>query len=116
MTLGEKIRSLRVVRKWSQDDLGEKLGIDGRHISRYENDHVKPRQRVLQKMAELFETPLEQLLATNPPGTASITVQDPELRGYIEQIETLDAEDRLVVKRILKMMVTNKRVQSLMAG
>ncbi len=42
MPFGDKLRKLRKDRNWSQDTLGQKLGIHGRHIGKYENGQVMP--------------------------------------------------------------------------
>ncbi|MHC9542894.1 MAG: helix-turn-helix domain-containing protein, partial [Vulcanimicrobiota bacterium] len=60
MTIGEKIRKLRRERNLTQDQLAEMLGIHGRHLCRYENDHNRPKQRVLKKLAEIFDVPIEE--------------------------------------------------------
>lgn len=113
MTLGEKIRSLRLKKKLSQDEFGDKLGMNGRNVSRYENNHVRPRLKMLQKMAKVLDVPLEDLQSARPAGILS---NDPELQDYISQIDDMEPEDKLVVKRFLKAIVTNKRLQTLLAG
>jgi transcriptional regulator with XRE-family HTH domain len=112
MNLGETIRSLRLKKKLSQDELGDMLGINGRNVSRYENNHVRPRAKMLQTMAQALGVPLEELQAIH----TGMVNDDPELQDYVSQIPLLDPEDRLVVKRFLKAIVTNKRLQSLLAG
>jgi len=113
MTLGEKIRTLRLKKKLSQDEFGAMLGINGRNVSRYEHNHVQPRPKMLHKMAQALDVPLEDLQNARPAGIVST---DPELQDYISQIDQLDPEDKLVVKRFLKAIVTNKRLQTLLAG
>ena len=113
MTLGETIRTLRLKKKLSQDEFGEMLGINGRNVSRYEHNHVHPRQKMLQKMSKVLDVPLEELQNARP---ASVVSSDPELQDYISQIDHLEPEDKLVVKRFLKAIVTNKRLQQLLAG
>ena len=113
MSLGEMIRDLRLKRKMSQDEFGERLGINGRNVSRYENNRVRPRVKMLEKMAQVLGVPAQEfqdLLAPEP------LEDDPELREYIAQIPSLDPEDRLVVKRFLRAIVTNKRLLKVLAS
>ncbi|MBU4357619.1 MAG: helix-turn-helix domain-containing protein [Proteobacteria bacterium] len=42
MSLGSKIKQLRQEKSWSPDELAFHAQIDGRQISRYENDKVTP--------------------------------------------------------------------------
>ena len=43
MTLGQKIAALRKKRGWTQDYLAEKVNVNGRHVSRWENGRMHPR-------------------------------------------------------------------------
>jgi transcriptional regulator with XRE-family HTH domain len=113
MSFGETIRNLRMKKKLSQDELGELLGINGRNVSRYEHNHVRPRAKMLQKMASVLGVPLEEL---QPPRPAGVVTEDPELQDYISQIDSLEPEDKLVVKRFLKAIVTSNKLQKLLAG
>jgi transcriptional regulator with XRE-family HTH domain len=112
MNLGETIRNLRIQKKLSQDELGAALGINGRNVSRYENNHVRPRPKMLIKMATALGVSVEELRRADMP----VDIDDPELQDYISQIPSLEPEDRLVVKRFLKAIVTSKRLQKLLAG
>jgi transcriptional regulator with XRE-family HTH domain len=62
MTLSEKILHLRKQNKWSQDYLGEQIGVYGRRISLYENGKSIPSTETLQKIAEVFEVSIDYLL------------------------------------------------------
>lgn len=61
MKLGEKIRSLRKEKGWSQVELGEKLGLPGQHISRYETGKIRPRPSILETIAKTFGIPVDAL-------------------------------------------------------
>ncbi len=50
-TFGEKLKFIRKKRGWSQDELSKKANIDGRQISRYENDKVVPSIEILKKLS-----------------------------------------------------------------
>ncbi len=113
MSLGETIRDLRLKKKLSQDDFGEMLGINGRNVSRYENNRVRPRPKMMERMAQILEVSTEELKFAYTPGVVN---DDPELQDYIAQIPSLEPEDRLVVKRFLRAIVTNKRLQKVLAG
>ncbi|MBW3084964.1 hypothetical protein KEM60_01155 [Austwickia sp. TVS 96-490-7B] len=39
---GDRLKTLRTERGWSQADLAEKIGSDARQVSRYENGRVTP--------------------------------------------------------------------------
>ena len=47
VSLGEKLKQLRKEKGWSQDELAFHAQIDGRQVSRYENDRVMPSVEVI---------------------------------------------------------------------
>lgn len=63
MTFGEKIKSLRLERQWTQPDLAERLAIEQSWLSKIENDKCVPSSDLLDGFANLFDMPLAELLA-----------------------------------------------------
>lgn len=114
MTIGEKIKTLRKERGWSQGDLAEKLGVKPQNISRYEKGHVQPRESTLAIFAEVFDLPLAEF--TNLAATLDVPDLDPELAEYVRAIPTLDKKDQEAVKCVLKALVTAKKAQNLFAS
>ena len=112
MTTGQQIRKLRVARGLTQSQLGDRIGIDGRNITRYESDRVRPRKDMLQKLAEALEVSVEQLAARSP-NMASTLLEDPELLEQFQQIQLLNEEDRFVLKKIINAVIIKSRVHSL---
>lgn len=113
VTIGEKIRSLRKARGWSQGELAEKLGVKPQNISRYEKGHVQPRESTLAVFAEVFELPLSEL--TNVAAPMEVQNIDPELAEYVRAIPSLDPKEQEAVKCVLKALVTAKKAQKLFA-
>ncbi|MBL0386291.1 tetratricopeptide repeat protein [Tumebacillus sp. ITR2] len=62
MSLGQKIRELRVAKGLTQSDLGSGL-VTPSMISQIESDKANPSYKVLEAIAEKLETPLEHFLA-----------------------------------------------------
>lgn len=54
MNIGEKIRSLRVEKKLSMRELGEKVGVSHAHISKLESGANSPSVDLLEKLATFF--------------------------------------------------------------
>ena len=59
--LGLNIRAKRIERKWTQPQLGEKVGVDRKTISAFETAERLPRADVLLLMAESFECSIDEL-------------------------------------------------------
>ena len=62
MTLGEKIRTLRMKKCWNQTQLGSKINVTKASISGYENNTRNPDKETLVKLAHLFEVSTDYLL------------------------------------------------------
>lgn len=114
MTVGEKIKSLRKARGWSQGELAEKVGMKAQNISRYEKNKAAPRESTLLVFAEALEVPLKEF--TSLAGSIEIPDVDPELAEYIRAIPTLSQKDQEAVKAVLKALVTATKAQNLFAS
>lgn len=55
MTVGEKIRKIRLVRGMTQKELGEKVGLTDVRIRQYELNNRTPKEELLRKIAEVLE-------------------------------------------------------------
>ncbi|MDW7670004.1 MAG: helix-turn-helix transcriptional regulator, partial [Bacillota bacterium] len=54
MSVGQNIRFYRKMLGWSQDRLGEEIGVSDKTISSWEVDRTEPSMGVIQKLAEIF--------------------------------------------------------------
>jgi transcriptional regulator with XRE-family HTH domain len=80
----KRLICLRLERRLTQSALGEKIGVDGNTISRYERNVIKPSLEMLQKLAYFFNVPVDELL--NGP-----TVE--EFRVTLKYVKTLEGVD-----------------------
>lgn len=107
MSLGEQITHYRKLKGWTQTDLATKLEVKSSHISRWENDKVRPHSGTLQTIARALGVSLDELTSGTEPATA-----DPTSMQVLGAIEKLDEEDKKLVKRIVDALLTKKRVQA----
>src|SRR5437764_14802984 len=61
--LGANIAMRRKARKWSQEDLAERLGVAPETISRFERGATLPSLLTLQRLGQMLKTPIAELLA-----------------------------------------------------
>ena len=61
--LGANIATRRKTRKWSQEDLAERLGVAPETISRFERGATLPSLITLQRLAQMLKAPIAELLA-----------------------------------------------------
>jgi transcriptional regulator with XRE-family HTH domain len=60
--LGDRVRTLRRERRWTQVEMAEMLGVDRSYLSEIENGKKDPSLRVLKTIADGFGTSLSKLL------------------------------------------------------
>lgn len=63
MSVGDNIRQLRKDKKLTQKQLAEKAGLAEISIRRYEKGTNEPSTKILKKIANALETPIETILA-----------------------------------------------------
>ncbi len=71
MTFAEKLMELRKQRGWSQEELGERLGVTRQTVSKWELGSTTPEMDKLAAMSELFGISLDELVR----GGESFTVK-----------------------------------------
>ncbi len=107
MTLGQKIAALRKEHRLTQHQLAEKLGAHGNNITRWESDRFRPTTQTLQRLAEIFEVSIDELLADDEAPSLS---KDKTLADKVEQLRFLDPEDRAVIYHIIETYAAQKRM------
>lgn len=63
MTIGEKIRSIRKLKGFTQKRLGELCRIDEANIRKYELGHQNPKLETIKKIAKALDVPLTNLIS-----------------------------------------------------
>jgi Predicted transcriptional regulators len=94
---GLQIKELRKIRGLSQEQLGEQIGIDQKHMSKIELGKSYPSLDRLIRIAEVLQVPLPTLFDFEHLEDA------PERSHRIEEmVQTLDERDQRVLYRIVK--------------
>ncbi len=60
-TIGSKVQIARKMRNYSQEKLGDKAGVTQQHLSRIENDKVRPTIDTLLKLAKALNVSITTL-------------------------------------------------------
>lgn len=71
-TIGKKIAQYRKDKGLTQDELAELLGVSPQAVSKWENDISCPDILLLPKLAELFDTTVDDLLRAAPKPETSL--------------------------------------------
>lgn len=110
MTLGDKIRKLRLQNNLTQNDLAERVGKLPSHISRYENGRVRPSRRTIALLAEALGVSNDELLK-DAPRPASDGFRDRELARLMRELDDMEEKDRGAVKTLLEALVMKKNLR-----
>ncbi len=113
MSLGNKVKQLRQEKGWSQDELAFHASIDGRQISRYENDKVTPSVDVVIKLAKAFDVSVDHLLIDDAPKRP---LHEPfsKLTEKIMHLENMSEEDETSLLHVLNAIEAKNKLKSLM--
>ena len=96
--IGKRLRLIREEKGITQAELGEKLGIQFQHVSKYERGETVPTWENLIKLNELYNVNINWLLTgkgrmfhslvnySNPEEKSIAMVRDTEPDGQIEEI------------------------------
>lgn len=73
MTFAEKLIELRKSRGWSQEELGDKLGVTRQTVSKWELGSTTPEMEKIAAMSELFSITTDELIKGTAPQQATIS-------------------------------------------
>lgn len=108
MTIGEKIRSLRISKGLSQEELGEKIGVKKAAIHKYEVGLVvNLKQSIIAALAKELDTTPSYLLGLDTEGTLSNDAKDgkegnerAEFEKALKRLGAIRADGSLDVDRV----------------
>ena len=63
--MNNRLRVLRAERRWSQADLGEKLGVSRQTVNAIENGKYDPSLPLAFKLSEVFNLRIEEIFSPN---------------------------------------------------
>ena len=84
MTLGQKIRKLRIDNGLTQKDLSDKIHVTFQTVSKWENDENEPDVTTLRELAKLFDCSLDYLLSEDEEEKQK---EEKEVTPVVTQVE-----------------------------
>jgi transcriptional regulator with XRE-family HTH domain len=113
MTIGERIKELRVAKKLTQTGLAKIVGMSYIQIGRYETQKSNPSSDVLHKLANALDTTTDFLMQGSSDEVVSTQLTDKELLSQFKQVEKLNKEDKHLIKTFIDAFLTKRQVQNL---
>ena len=83
---GERIKELRNNHTWTQQELGDRLGVSKQSVSNWENGNIMPSIDVLVRMSDLFQTTTDYILNRENDLTLDITDLDSEQKAMVQRM------------------------------
>ncbi len=111
MSLKENIRALRKKAGMTQADLAKKMKVKQYNISDYETGRIEPDISKLSKMADIFNTTIDNLVGRKAlAGAPAIenNAMDEDVQAINESLAGLSKSERKYIVRIVKSLADNK--------
>lgn len=107
-SLGDRIARLRRAKGWSQRELGDRIGVTGAQVSKFERNSYVPRADILGKLSAALDVSSDFLLTGRR--------RDPRLRERLEELESLPDELRCNLLEFLDSLLAAYRLFSRRPG
>lgn len=91
----ERLRQLRVMKKMSQEELGQLTDLNYNHIGRYERGDSRPSADKLKALAEALGVTTDYLLSGNSDNAARVNLEDQELLEMFRSVQQLPEEKKI---------------------
>lgn len=116
-SFGEKLKQARKKLGWSQDDLGQKVGIHGRHVGKYENGRAMPNAETIIRIAKTLNVSIDYLLLDNfnENTTHSAILRDIDLIRKFEAVEKMAENDKHVVTSLIDAYIKKQQIEDVMS-
>jgi transcriptional regulator with XRE-family HTH domain len=107
-TLGERIRSLRIEKEMSQEEIANMFGLKNRStVSNWEAGRISPDHEIIVKLSQLFNVSTDYMLGVsdkrNQNEFIEIALKDGTvLNSYMELFDGLEPEDFEKVVKIIQ--------------
>jgi transcriptional regulator with XRE-family HTH domain len=113
MTIGERVKELRLALKLTQRELAIRAGLSHIQLGRYETHKSKPSSEMLQKLATALNTTTDFLVQGDQNDVVVAQLSDKELLEQFRQVQMLGEEDKRVVKVLLDAFLLKRKLQGM---
>lgn len=113
MTIADRILDLRTAKKLTQSELAALVGLSYVQIGRYEKGKSAPSADVLPKLAQVLDTTTDYLMKGSQDEAVAAQLTDKELLRQFRAVESLNKEDKHLVKTFIDAFITKRQIQQL---
>ena len=108
MTLGERIKMIRIRRKLSQSDLARSAQVHQKNISKYENGGVIPSAVTLKSIADVLNVSTDYLLGSD----RADAIQHKEILDFLREVDQMPDDMRTAITTVLDACVRDARARA----
>ena len=112
---GERLKTLRTERGWSQADLADKIDSDARQVSRYENSKVAPGLEAVIRMAQTFNVTVDYLLIDNAERRPLNTPSN-HIDARLADLDQLTDDERTTITNVIDALITKAKLRLITGG
>lgn len=112
MTIGERIASLRKLKKLSQGELAEALDVSRQAVSKWENGQNTPDTTNLIRLSELLDTEVEYLAT----GVHPVYEPAPIVVNVVEKVEKVVELEKPVLKKVVRVKYLRNPLEFALVG
>lgn len=98
---GERVRKLRIEKGLSQEALADRLHVVRQTVSKWEKGFSVPDADLLQRLADIFDVPLEDLLGATETETTDLDLISKKLSSISEELSIRNRRLKRFIKVIL---------------
>jgi transcriptional regulator with XRE-family HTH domain len=109
MDLAGNIKKIREEKGLMQKEVAMHIGVDKSTYSKIEKGTREITVAELQKMAQLFNSSLDQLVNYDGNMPTEVVMEDKNAVEQLRLIQQLEEEDKATVLKIIDKMLTNKK-------
>ncbi len=109
-SFGERLARLRKQAGFTQQELGEQLGISQRMVAYYEGQTARAPDHLLPALADLLGISTDLLLGVRTPSVASPKPNNQRLWRRFKQIEKLPVRERKQILALVDAMLERHRL------
>lgn len=113
MTIGQRIRLLRMQNGMNQLELSQKINVHHKQISAYERDINLPSTEIMMKLSEVFNVSLDYLAFDSNAQPPKINIKDRELLSKFETIDNLPLPEKNLAKQMLDLLILKHKFHEL---
>ena len=99
--ISDNIRRLRIAHGYTQEKLGELLGVTAMAVSQWENGRAVPRMGAIERMAQVFGVRKSAIVDEVTYTTITIAPDEDELLSLYRRMDARARSDLLAIARSL---------------